>query len=202
MADDPKPDSPSGSSGNVKTYDQAYVTRLENEAAKHRLAADAAAKERDELKAYRDAREKEELEKKGEYDKALAKLEADRKADAEKHAAEIAKRDRNALLAEAKVLAIKAGIIDPSDVASLDLADLRMDEAGNVAGLDKKIEELKASKPHWFKGDDKGDEENKAAKAQRAGASSAASTAAKTDIDWATKSAGDIDAYLKTILRT
>ena len=201
MADEPKID-PQPADPKPKTYDQAYVTRLENEAAKHRLAADAAEKERDELKAYRDAREKEELEKKGEYDKALAKLEADRKADAEKHAAEIAKRDRNALLAEAKVVAIKAGIIDPSDVASLDLADLRMDETGKVAGLDEKITELKASKPHWFKGDEDDKATKAAAKAQRAGASSAASTAAKTDIDWATKSAGDIDAYLKTILRT
>ena len=122
-----------------KTYDQAYVTRLENEAAKHRLAADAVSKERDELKAYRDAREQEKLESEGRYAEALAKIDAERKADAEKYAAEIAKRDRNALLAEAKVAAIKGGIIDPSDVASLDLSDLRMDESGSIPGIEKKI---------------------------------------------------------------
>lgn len=180
-----------------KTYDQAYVTRLENEAAKHRLAHDAAAKERDELKAYREAREKEELEKKGEYEKILAKAESDRKADAEKFASEIAKRDRNALLAEAKVAAIKGGIIDPSDVASLDLSDLRMDESGNIPGIEKKIAELKTAKPHWFKAE----QDEKAAKAARLGASTAAGNAAKTDVDWATKSQADIDNYLKTILR-
>jgi len=182
-----------------KTYDQAYVTRLENEAAKHRLATEAVAKERDDLAAFKAERERKDLEAKSEYEKALAKIESERKAEAKKYADELSARDRRTMVAEAKALATKAGIIDPSDVASLDLSDLRIAEDGTIAGLDKKIDELKAAKPHWF-ADPAQSGQTKAEKA-RAGASPAGNKGADLSVDWATKSKAEVDQYLNSILR-
>lgn len=194
---DPKTDAPA-SKPESKSYDQAYVTRLENEAARHRLAAEAAATERDALRTKQDEAEQAELQKRGEYEQLLLKLKADRAADAEKHATEIAARDRRAIVTEAKVLAVQAGIIDPSDVASLDFADLRIDDSGNVAGLKEKIDELKASKPHWFKAEKTVDEGQGR---KRAPVAPSGNGGADPGIDWGAKTSEEVDKYLRNILR-
>lgn len=181
-----------------KTYDQAYVTRLKNEAAESRTHLDAVQKERDELKAFRDAKEKADLEKRGEYEKVIAKADADRKALEKSHADDIAARDKRYVLSEARAVAIKAGIIDPSDVAALDLSDLRIAGDGAIGGLDEKIAKLKETKPHWFKAE--GDPQP--TPQPRAGASpGGGGKGDPRNLDWNSLSDADFDSRLNDMLR-
>ncbi len=192
---DPPAGAPPSGSAEPKTYDQAYVTRLTNEAAESRKQSEALAKERDELAAFKAQREKADLAAKGEYDKAVAKIESEKKALEKKNADDIALRDRRFVLSEAKAAAIKAGIIDPNDVATIDIADLRIDENGSVAGIDEKIVALKAAKPHWFKPDAPAPGQN------RAGASPGGGGKGSTDVgDWGKLTPEQFDSKLNDLL--
>lgn len=193
MADEIKTDE---TKTEAKTYDQPYVTRLTNEAARERLEKEAIAKERDELKAFREERERKDLEAKGEYEKASAKIESDRKAEAKKFADELAVRDKRVILAEAKAVATKLGIIDASDVATADLADLRIAEDGSVAGVEAKIIALKAAKPHWF-APEKLDEQGR----PRSGASPSSAGNGTADVDWGKLTDAQVEERLATLLR-
>ncbi len=42
--------------------------------------------------------------------------------------------------------------------SGIDISDLRIDDNGDVVGLEEKIAKLKEAKPHWFKGDSKKDD--------------------------------------------
>jgi hypothetical protein len=147
-----------GGSDGRKSYDEGYVKSLRDESRKRIERAQAAEKERDELRAKIDAAERNDLEKKGELAKLLDKERKDRERSEAEYSEKLSARDRRIILAEAKAIAVREGIIDISDVASgLDIKDLRIDEDGEVAGLAEQIAALKAKKPHWFKASGVGD---------------------------------------------
>lgn len=135
-----------------KSYDENYVKSLRDESRKRLERSQAAERERDELKAKQEAREKKELEDQQKFRELLDKEREERNREKAELSEKLTAADRRLILAEAKTLAIKAGIIDPDDVkAALDVADLRIDDDGGVPGLKEKIAELKEAKPHWFK---------------------------------------------------
>lgn len=52
--------------------------------------------------------------------------------------------------AEVKAHAVAAGIKDIEFVKLIDMKDVKVDEQGNVTGVDKAIADVKARKPEWF----------------------------------------------------
>jgi Na+-translocating ferredoxin:NAD+ oxidoreductase RnfC subunit len=146
----------------TKTYSEDYVKGLREEAKVNRVTAEQLKAEKEELaKKIADA-EKAELEKKGELQQLLDKERKEREDERKQLNEKMTAADRRFILAEAKAAAIKAGIVDPSDVKNgIDVSDLRIDDDGNVPGLEDKIAKLKESKPHWFKGDKKDDEDKR-----------------------------------------
>jgi hypothetical protein len=176
-----------------KSYDESYVKSLRDEAKRSREARQEIERERDDLKKSVEAREKKELEEKQQFKELLDKERAEREADSKKSAEALKARDRRVILAEAKALAVKAGIIDADDVkGAIDLDDLRIDDDGNVVGLAEKIDALKAAKAHWFKGDDKAESKKRAVVTPDRKDGSADS-----GVDWRKKSAEEVRLELK-----
>jgi hypothetical protein len=58
---------------------------------------------------------------------------------------------REKIFANAERIGRIFGIIDATDVRTLDVSDLRIADDGSVPGLSEKIEKLKDAKPHWFR---------------------------------------------------
>ncbi|GAN79785.1 phage scaffolding protein [Acidocella aminolytica] len=85
---------------------------------------------------------------------AQAKAEAAVQAAQQERDAAVAKvrTDGEARLirAELKAEAVKAGIRDLSDLASVDVSGLKLNEAGDLEGAAEFIAKLKETKAHWF----------------------------------------------------
>lgn len=108
-----------------------------------KTAKEEAKTAKEESAILRAAKEQEELDKKkknGEWEEVAKKKESD-----------LQKANERTMRAELKLIAQREGILDPSDVHTMPLDGLTMDEAGEVHGADKVIKGLKESKPHWFK---------------------------------------------------
>lgn len=151
--DDKKPDD--------RKVDAEYASRLRREAENERKAREAVEKDRDELRKYREDRERKDLEEQKEFQK-LADKERKLREDAEaKHKEELSARDKRYIRAEVRAAAIKAGILDTDDVNAMDISDLRMDDAGNVIGVDEFVKAQAEKKPHWFKAADEADDKSK-----------------------------------------
>lgn len=65
-------------------------------------------------------------------------------------AAAHAKAEARLIRAELKAAAVKAGMVDPADLANADVSALKLSEAGDVTGADEFIAALKVAKPHYF----------------------------------------------------
>ena len=106
-------------------------------------AKEEAKSAKEEAAALKKAKEDEETEKKkkaGEWEKVAN----------EKDAA-LQKANDRTKRAELRLFAQKEGILDPSDVNSLSLESLTIDDNDEVHGAEKVIKKLKEDKPHWFK---------------------------------------------------
>lgn len=185
-------------------YEQAYVTRLRNRIAELRtknteLTTEKATveTERNELKKFKETTEQAELEKKGEYEKARQKLQArEREIEQEKESIK-AEGDKRFVLAEAKAAAIKAGIVDANDIASVDLSDLKIDANGTITGLDDKIKAVKESKPHWFSAEGGGGSPRPGASP---GSGGSGGGGGNNGVDWMKVPAEELDSKLNSIL--
>lgn len=110
------------------------------------------------------AAERLEAFEKAEAERKRAKLEEESKfkeiADAEKARADkieadskeaLRKKDVAIIRAALRSLGEKAGIIDPEDLKTIDVRELRVDDDGQVPGAKEAVEALAEKKPHWFK---------------------------------------------------
>lgn len=112
---------------------------------------------REENKGWRlKASEQENLRKEADALVAQVKKEAedvikaaDEKLKVEKLALESAANER-VIRAEVRAAAIKAGINNPDDVKLADLSALKLDEKGEVVGVDELMAKLKEAKPYLF----------------------------------------------------
>lgn len=59
--------------------------------------------------------------------------------------------ERRLILAELKLIAVAAGLIDPGWMEITDLSGLRLNDAGEIEGALEFIEVMKRGKPHLFK---------------------------------------------------
>jgi len=112
-----------------ETFSKDYVRELRAESSGYRLKA----------KEQEDARKAAE-------DVAKAATEA---ADARiTEATNVA--NQRIIRAELKAVAIKAGIVDLDGLKLVDLANVKLNDAGEVEGADALIEGLKTAKPYLF----------------------------------------------------
>jgi hypothetical protein len=135
----------------AKMYPESYVKKIHTENAARRKREEELSLK---LKEYEDKElaAETDLKKKAE---ALEKRIKDTEAE---YAQKLSAADKRYIRAEVRAAAIKAGIIDADDVNSIDLSDLRIDDEGNVTGVDELMAAHKERKPHWFKGERKPDE--------------------------------------------
>lgn len=109
-------------------------------------------KTRAQLKVTREELEtvkaKSELEKK----ELASKIES---ADKEKHSLH-----RKLIDSELKAHAVAAGITDIDFVKLIDSSNLKLDEKGNIEGLQKAVDDFKAAKPSLFKAEKKSSSTN------------------------------------------
>ncbi len=147
----PEPADPNTETDDKKVVDAEYAARLRREKAASDARAAAAEKERDELKAWREKQEADQLAEEKKWQELAAK-NAKRAEEAEKRAEEATRvSDQRFIFSEAKVAAVKAGIVDVDDVRSLDLSALKIGADGQVEGLDDFMKSAQEKKPHWFK---------------------------------------------------
>lgn len=73
--------------------------------------------------------------------------------------AKLKAKDERIKRAEVRAAAVKAGIIDPSDIDLLPLDGVEISDAGDVSGVDKFVSKWKKDKPHMFGAEKKGDED-------------------------------------------
>lgn len=141
-----------------KFYPEKHVTGLYDENAKARLKNKELTEK---LKAIEDAQAEAErlrLEQAGEH-KKLAD-EADKRAKkAEKAAQEVVENvQRKAIKTAVRAELIREGILDPDDVALLDLSKVTWDgDSDEPSGIEAIVTAFKKSKPAKFKGDGDGD---------------------------------------------
>ena len=146
---------------------------------------------KEEAAQLRKAKEDEELEKKkknGEWEKVAE----------EKDKALLKANDRT-MRAELRLAAQREGILDPSDVNSVPLEGLTLDDNGEVHGAEKLIKKLKADKPHWFKSADPPAQKSDPPKSTSKGADPPPGTPAPKDLSKMT--AAELDAWEKDYLR-
>ena len=141
----------------AKLYPESYVKKLHTEnAGRRKREEELAAK----LKEYQD----KEIEAETDLKKKVEHFEKRAKDVESEYKEKLTASERRYVRAEVRAAAIKAGIIDPDDVNSMDLSDLRVDDDGNVLGVEDLIAAGKERKPHWFKG---AKSEEKTEKAER-----------------------------------
>lgn len=140
-----------GSDDGRALFSKEYVERLRREAATARTDKESLATELGTAKTKLGDYEKAELEKKGELEKALQRERDERAAEKAELTEKATKEAQKSLRVAVRTAAEKAGLIDLDDIKDLDLKDLRMDDEGNVPGLQEQIDNLKEKKPHWFK---------------------------------------------------
>lgn len=112
-----------------ETFSKEYVRELRNENKGWRLKADEHARRADAAEA---------AAKKAGEDAQAAITDSNTKAE------------QRIIRAELKALAVKAGIIDLDGLKLVDLAGVKLNEAGDVEGADALIEGLKKAKPYLF----------------------------------------------------
>ncbi len=128
-----------------------HVSELRDENKRRRLNEEALAKKIAELEKADEARKRKDLEEEKRY-REIAEGEVKKREESEAKSADaIKKAERRYIVAELKAQAVSLGIIDPDDVKSIDISDLRVDDDGVVVGGKDAIESLKTKKPHWFK---------------------------------------------------
>ena len=143
-------DGPQGGSqgGDAKTFDEAYVKSLREEAAKYRTKAK-------ELESKLETLPTEITSK---VLKALG-LEPDPQKNFEQQLAEANRKAQEAeqkakarlIAAEVKLLAAEMGLIDAdAALALMDKSSVEVDDAGNVKGVKEALEALAKAKP-WLK---------------------------------------------------
>jgi hypothetical protein len=143
-------DGPQGGSqgGDTKTFDEAYVKSLREEAAKYRTKAK-------DLESKLETLPNEITSK---VLKALG-LEPDPHKNFEQQLAEANRKAQEAeqkakarlIAAEVKLIAAEMGLIDAdAALALMDKANVAVDESGNVTGVKEALEVLVAAKP-WLK---------------------------------------------------
>lgn len=99
-------------------------------------------------------RQRKELEEQNKF-KELAEQERARAEKLEKDSAEkLRSKDVAIIRSILRTHAHEAGIIDPDDIKTIDVRDLRVDDDGSVPGAKEAVESLKEKKPHWFKAKD------------------------------------------------
>lgn len=128
----------------AKTYPESYVKKIHTENAARRKEAEEL---RNKLKEYEDKELAQETDLKKKIE-ALEKRDKQREAE---YGEKLTASERRYVRAEVRASAIREGIIDPDDVNSMDLSDLRVDDEGNVSGVAELIAASKERKPHWFK---------------------------------------------------
>ena len=101
---------------------------------------------REENKATRLARQELENRLKTIEDElSKTKKDGDEKVSAAQKAA-----DERLLRAELKAAAVKAGLVDMDVLKLVDISPLKLNENGEIEGLDKLVEDFKKTKPHFF----------------------------------------------------
>lgn len=154
MFADGDPDSPDADdtdpkdSGSQKTFDEAYVRSLRDEAAKYRVKAKELEDKVSTLPNEITAKVLKALGLEPDPDKNFE----NQLAEAQKKAQEVERRANERLLsAEVRLQAAELGLVD-ADAAMLlmDKAAVAVDEAGNVTGVKEALEALVAAKP-WLK---------------------------------------------------
>lgn len=157
MFADGDPDSPDADdtdpkdSGSQKTFDEAYVRSLRDEAAKYRVKAKELEDKVSTLPNEITAKVLKALGLEPDPDKNFE----NQLAEAQKKAQEVERRANERLLsAEVRLQAAELGLVD-ADAAMLlmDKAAVAVDEAGNVTGVKEALEALVAAKP-WLKKND------------------------------------------------
>jgi hypothetical protein len=123
-------------------------TRSDAQKAKDKLT-ELSSKLSDKEKAEQEHQRKQD-EENGNF-KNIAKSE---KAQREALEQKITLKNERIMKAELRNAAIKEGIIEPSDVDLFGVEGLSIDENDDVVGVEKRIKELKKSKPHFFKAAD------------------------------------------------
>lgn len=135
-----------------------YARQLRGREAYARTKLADAERERNELRTTVDARNAKDLEEQKKF-KELADIEKQKRVDTEQDRDEKLKvSDIRYIRAEVRAAAIKAGIVDPKDVNNFDVTDLRIDEDGNIVGVDEFVATQKTAKPHWFKQEQQSDQ--------------------------------------------
>lgn len=134
-----------------KMYEESYVKKIHTENAARR-------KREEELRAKLKEYEDKEIAAETDLKKKLEHFEKRAKDIESEYQQKLSASDKRYVRAEVRAAAIKAGIIDPDDVNSMDLSDLRLDDEGNVTGVDEMIAASKERKPHWFKAEKKAEE--------------------------------------------
>lgn len=112
-----------------ETFSATYVKELRQESAGYRLRAQEAEKK---------ANEAAEAAKKA-AEEATGKIE-----EASKSA------QLRIIKAELKAFAVKAGIVDLDGLAFIDMAKVKLTDAGEIEGADEAIDALRKAKPYLF----------------------------------------------------
>jgi chromosome segregation ATPase len=131
---------------------------LEKRLNEHKEKGDLNRKRESELLAKIKEYEDKELAAETDLKKKAEALEKRVKDVEHEYGEKLSAADKRYVRAEVRAAAIKAGIIDADDVDSMDLSDLRIDEDGNVTGVDTLMAAHKERKPHWFKAEKSTDE--------------------------------------------
>lgn len=129
FGEDDAPATPPAAAQEPKTFSPEYVREL-----------------REEAKAYRLKVQEAEAAKKAAEDAATA---AQTDADTRVTKAEQAAQER-LLRAELKTAAVKAGITDLDGLKLADTSKLKLNDAGEIEGLDVFMEDFKKAKPYLF----------------------------------------------------
>lgn len=98
---------------------------------------------REEAATLKKAKDDEELEKKkkaGEWEEVAKQKDE-----------QLSRANERIIRAELRLIAQTEGILDPSDVNTISLEGLTIDDKGDVHGAEKAVKKLKADKPHYFK---------------------------------------------------
>ncbi len=156
LQDPPNPPTPPGDDpldhstsnlddNNPKTFSESVVRELREEAKKRRLELREAQARIAELQRLEDERVRAKLEEEKKYQE-LVELERSKFRELEtKYSNESKQFSEKILRAEIRAKAVEAGIVDPSDIETLPLENVTVEQIPDF------VESLKTTKKHWFK---------------------------------------------------
>lgn len=119
---------------------QAYIKAKDDEAAKRRHERDEAKTEAAKYQSQLDDAEKARLKKNGEFKELYEKSEQSKEA-----------LKQQIKLAEVKLHAQEAGILDTDFVNLIPLEKVTISDTGEIQGAKEAVEAFKTTKPTWFK---------------------------------------------------